>query len=70
MTALFTHTASSGEDRTRTENTLRGVIAEYRDFLNTNPLVTLCDENPFGVALNLRGGLGQALDRIEGTLAA
>ena len=28
MTALFTHTASSGEDRT--ENTLRGVIAEYR----------------------------------------
>ena len=70
MTALFTHTASSGEDRTRAEKTLRGVIAEYRAFLSTNRLVALCDENPFGVALNLRSGLGAALDRIEGTLAA
>ena len=70
MTALFTHTATSGEDRTRAEKTLRGVIVEYRAFLSGNRLVELCDANPFGVAVNLRGGLGQALDRIEGTLAA
>ena len=70
MTSLFTLSSATGEDRVRAENTLRGAIAAYRAFLNTNTLVALCDENPFGVALNLRGGLGQALDRIEVSLAA
>ena len=70
MTSLFTLSASSGEDRVKAEKSLRGVIAEYKAFLTGNRLVTLCDENPFGVALDLRAGLGQALDRIEGTLAA
>ena len=70
MTSLFTLSSATGEDRLRAENTLRGAIAAYRAFLNTNTLVALCDENPFGVALNLRGGLGQALDRIEVSLAA
>ena len=70
MTALLTHTRAGGEDRAKAETLLRGVISEYRAFLFGNRLVALCDENPFGVAVNLRSGLGAALDRIEGTLAA
>ncbi len=46
------------------------MIAKYRAFLSGNLLVALCDDIPFGVAVNLRSGLGGALDRIEGTLAA
>jgi hypothetical protein len=68
--ALLTHTRATGEGRAKVAEALRAVIAEYRAFLASNPLVALCDDNPFGVAVNLRGGLGQALDRIEGTLAA
>ncbi|MGQ0567325.1 MAG: hypothetical protein ACT4OK_19995, partial [Gemmobacter sp.] len=70
MTALMNHASAAPEDRPRMEQALRGVIAEYKAFLATNQLVALCDENPFGVALNLRTGLGSALDRIEVSLAA
>jgi hypothetical protein len=70
MTALFNHAGTTGEDRAKAEKALRGVISEYKGFLSSNPLVTLCDENPLGVALNLRSGLGAALDKIEVSLAA
>lgn len=69
MTALLTHTRAGGEDRAKAEASLHGVISEYRAFLFGSRLVALCDENPFGVAVNLRSGLGAALDRIEGMLA-
>ncbi len=70
MTALLTHTRAGIEDRAKAAASLRGVISEYRAFLRGNRLVALCDENPFGVTVNLRSGLGEALDRIEETLAA
>lgn len=43
-------------------------VAECRTMLDTDPLVALCEDNPFGVAVAIRATLGRALNRIE-TLA-
>jgi hypothetical protein len=48
-----------------------GALAEkFRAHLETSDRVRACDENPFGIAMNLRQTLGGALGEIQATLRA
>lgn len=49
---------------------LQAQCKEYRAFLADSELVTLCEQNPFGVAVDLRKHLGKALDEIDRVAAA
>ncbi|MGC1505274.1 MAG: hypothetical protein WA782_14185 [Sulfitobacter sp.] len=49
---------------------LQAQCKEYRAFLADSELITLCEQNPFGVAVDLRKHLGKALDEIERATAA
>lgn len=68
MTALMTFGNAPAADRQKAAGAVRQAIGAYRGFLSGNRLVELCEKNPFGVPLDLRGTLGGALDRIEATL--
>ena len=46
------------------------MIVSQKASPNSGRLAAFFDDNPFGVAVNLRGGLAAALDRIEGAMAA
>lgn len=69
QTALMKHLIefrqSSGEARAKAAAALRNQAAAYRSFLQSSELVDLCEKNPFGVAVDLRGPLGSALAEIE-----
>lgn len=45
-------------------------VEGFRGFLAGSPIVTLLEENPFGVAIPLRATLGSALDQIDRAIAA
>jgi hypothetical protein len=58
----------AGRDQARAK--AEGLIADFRRFLDSNPVVPLLDRNPFGVALNMQARLTTALASIEATLRA
>lgn len=68
MAALMDHARASAETKPASIKTLTVAIAAYRDFLTNEPMVAHCENNPLGIALDLRGGLGKALDQIEHSL--
>ncbi|QYK39857.1 MAG: hypothetical protein KF887_10255 [Paracoccaceae bacterium] len=70
MASLMGYARAPAEGREAAAQQVAAAVSGYRAFLSGNALVALCDENPFGVALDLRGTLGGALDRIEAAIAA
>lgn len=67
--ALMDYAKSSAESRAAAGQTLAAQVSAYRDFLGGNEIITLCEENPFGVSVDIRGPLGAALDRIEAAIS-
>ncbi|MBL4915612.1 hypothetical protein [Szabonella alba] len=65
MKHLFAYRQSTGEARAKAAAALRSQTAAYRAFLQSNELIDLCENNPFGVAVDLRGPLGTALAEID-----
>ena len=61
-------TGSAGRDAARAKASK--AAADLRTFLATDAVVPLLDRNPLGVAVDLRGGLGAALDAIDRALTA
>ena len=49
---------------------LRRSVSDFRRFLDTDPAVQLCDDNPFGVKVELRALLGKALGELDRQLDA
>ncbi len=49
---------------------LRQGVADFRRFLDTDPAVQLCDDNPFDIEVGLRPTLGAALRNIDQALDA
>lgn len=47
---------------------LRSSVAEMHEFLKSDPAVRLCDDNPFGIAVDLRPTFGAALEQINARL--
>lgn len=70
MKHLFAFNQSSGEARLKAAAGLKAQCSEYRSFLAGSKLISLVDDNPFGVKLNLRATLGKALDDIDRAIAA
>lgn len=70
ITALMTYERAAPPDRSDASKALVRAISAYRNFLGGNRLLALCEANPFGIKLDIRGTLGTGLDRIERSLAA
>lgn len=66
--ALLNLIASGGSDAAARTKAL-SLVAEFRQFVTTDPIVQLCDTNPFGVAVGIRAKLVPALDVVEQSLA-
>lgn len=45
-------------------------VADFRRFIETDPAILLCDENPFGVDVALRSTFGRALTELDQQLRA
>ncbi len=65
MAALFDFQRASGEARTGAAQTLRDRAREARSLIEKDPVIALCDDNPFGVPVAIRSTLGNALAEIE-----
>ena len=65
--------ALTDNDSNRSPQSLRKVakaVGEFRDFLASAPIVTLIEDNPFGVKVGLRDTLGAALAELAKQCAA
>lgn len=74
QTALMKHLMDfrnvDAAGRPKAAAALQAQCKEYRTFLDGNELITLCEQNPFGVTVDLRSHLGKALDEIDRAAAA
>lgn len=64
MKCLMEFRAANGPDRDKAAKALLAQAGVYAQFLTTDPVLDLCEKNPFGVALPLRATLGGALQKI------
>ncbi len=69
MAALAEYDGAAPDGRAAATAGLRKAVASYRQVLDTNPMVELLDDNPFGVDVALQATLGGALRQIESLLA-
>lgn len=67
--ALFEYNGSEGPARQKAASRLSDQVSEYRKFIDSNAIIELCEDNPFGVRLDIRGPLRDALDKIERAIA-
>jgi hypothetical protein len=70
MKQLFEFRQVDATARPKAAAALQAQCNEYRTFLADSALITLCEQNPFGVTVDLRKPLGKALDQIERVAAA
>lgn len=74
QTALMKHLMEfqnvDADARPKAAAALQAQCAQYRAFLADSTLITLCEQNPFGVTVDLRNHLGKALDQIDQAAAA
>ncbi len=68
--ALFEYNSAQGPARDKSAEKLRAQVGAYRSFISNSNLITLCEQNPFGVSVSIRAPLDAALTRIERVLAA
>lgn len=65
MVALMGFKSATGSAKADAVQTLLKRAREYRQFLTSNPVIALCEGNPFGVAVTIKAPLLRALDDIE-----
>lgn len=65
MRRLFEFQSAKGADKAKAAAELKAQSAQYRGFLQDSGVIALCENNPFGVTVNLRGPLIRALDAID-----
>lgn len=70
MAAILRFNGSSGPARASTATALGKEIDTYSNFLASDPIVGLCEENPFGYAVAIRAPLIRALDKMKAMIAA
>lgn len=68
MAALFDFQNAAGEARAKAAQVLAQRVAACRDVIANDPVIALCEDNPFNIAVEIRGPLGAALDKLD-TLA-
>ncbi|MEM1428538.1 MAG: hypothetical protein AAGG09_03670 [Pseudomonadota bacterium] len=62
--AMREFNAAPAGDRASQAKALAGQADAYRTFLETDPRIALCEQNPFNVSVPLNATLGRALSRI------
>jgi hypothetical protein len=70
QTALMNLDDANGPARADAGVKARQALADFRAFLDSDPLLPLLEENPLGVNITLRMTLPEALDQIEKALAS
>lgn len=65
MKALFEYSRAEATSRETAARQLVDQVSAYRGMLQHDTVIALCENNPFGVAVDIRGPLLGALDRIE-----
>ncbi|MEM9147946.1 MAG: hypothetical protein AAGC57_17325 [Pseudomonadota bacterium] len=69
MRAIMDYNGAGPDTREAAAGKLRQEVSDYRTFIEGDPLIKLCEKNPFGVKVDIRGPMIKALTRIE-TLVA
>ena len=69
IASLMSYNRAAAAERAQAAPAVIAAIGAYRSFLGSSKLVDLCERNPFGVALDIRGVIGRALDEIERVMA-
>ena len=70
MAALMEFKAAGAADRAARAAAVLKATGRLRGFLASDPALPLLEDNPFGIALDLRAVLGQAADRIDRMVSA
>lgn len=65
MAALFDFQRATAGDRAKVAQVLVQRIAECRKKIEGDPVITLCEANPFGVTVSIRAPLGAALAELD-----
>lgn len=65
MIAILNLQQAAGEDRAKAAETLAVRAADLRKTLQSDPIVALCEDNPFGITVAIREPLGAALTELE-----
>src|SRR4051812_2823808 len=61
--------AANAEALKKAAGSARGIIGGFRQHIDSDERVQVCDDNPFGVTVSIRKTLGEALGRLEEPLA-
>ena len=69
MKALFDYSRAGADTRDTAAKQLSEQVSAYRGMLNGDAAIALCENNPFGVAVDIKGPLLGALDRTERAIA-
>lgn len=70
MAAILNFNGSSGAARAGSAQALGKEIDTYSEFLGSDPIVALCENNPFGHALAIRAPLIKALNTMKTMISA
>lgn len=71
LTAALMELDASGPDQLKAAaRRVRNLVGEFKKHLETSPLVTACDQNPFGVNVTIRQTLTPPLAELEKGLAS
>jgi len=63
--ALTEFDRAQGDEREKARAKLGQKLQDFRSFLKTDKVLPALEQNPFGVAISLRGDLTAAMDAIE-----
>lgn len=65
MKALFEFSNADPKSRKEEGQRLSEQVSAYRKMIETDEVLQLCENNPFGLSVDIRGPLLSALDHIE-----
>ncbi|WP_372993241.1 hypothetical protein [Sulfitobacter sp.] len=70
MAAILVFNSSAGAARAGSAKALGKEIDTYSEFLGSDPIVALCENNPFGHSMAIRAPLIKALNTMKTMIAA
>lgn len=67
--ALVAYSDAAVDAREAATRQVASQVSAFRQYLSSDAVIALCEDNPFGVNVDIRGPLGGALDQIERAVA-
>lgn len=69
MRTLMAYNGASAEARAPAGRAVLEQVSAYRNFIQNDPIISMCEANPFGVTLNIKPPILAALSKIEQAIA-